>query len=189
MNFPTSERDADAQLASARRAAYAWLRATLATLPAAVTSISIGAVMDDDGDRPTLAPQLRAEIVTQHGHCQYPAQSCPDDATAALYDLDDDLRTHTAPFLFAIGDEEWLTVTRADLAPTFVAHAVDAMLSFDREPTQHRWITSKNTAPTMEYIILAHITQAISDLPNGTNTTLRVYRDACGHLTWTVLNP
>jgi hypothetical protein len=189
MNFPTSERDADAQLASARRAAYAWLRATLATLPAAVTSISIGAVLDDDGDRPTLAPQLRAEIVTQHGHCQYPAQSCPDDATAALYDLDDDLRTHTAPFLFVISDEEWLTVTRADLAPTSVAHAVDAMLSFGRESMPRRWINSKNTAPTMEELIIAAITQAIRDIPNGTNTTLRFYRDDCGHLTWTLLNP
>lgn len=116
-----SERDASEQLTTARRAAIAWLRTTLAMLPAEVTSLSVGAVLDDADDRPNLVPRLRATVLG--GKYNYPIDRHMGDsysslgtAMIALYDVDGDLRSHTAPFLFAIGDEEWFTVTRADLA-------------------------------------------------------------------------
>lgn len=87
----------------------------------------------------------------------------PDD------DIDDDLRTHTAPFLFALRDKEWVTVTRADLAPAGI-HGADPI-------------------STVEGAILAAIAQEIIDLPRGESTTLRVYRDLNGVLTWNVTAP
>lgn len=172
MTFPNSAHDADAQLAAARRAAHAWLRSTLATLPAAVTSLSVGAVLDEGGDRPDMVPRLKAEVFSESR--LYPQDvsegergTPPGSAMQALYDLydlDDDLRTHTAPFLFAIGSEEWLTVTRADLAASVVPAA-------------------------FESVIHAAIIQAIVDIPRCENMALRFYRSAEGVLTWSGVAP
>lgn len=197
MTFPNSAHDAGAQLAAARRAAHAWLRATLASLPAAVTSLSVGAVLDEGGDRPTLAPRLKSS--GREGAYHYPTDqhvgesgTLIGDAMQALYDIDDDLRTHTSAFLFAIADEEWITVTRADLTPAIAG--ADTFISFERDTTPRRWITSKNTAdidppPASEAEVLAAIAQECADVPAGESTTIRVDRSADGALTWVVVAP
>lgn len=165
----TTAHDADTQLAEARRTAHAWLRATLATLPAAVSALSIGAALDDGGDRPTLVPRLKAKI--GDGFYSYPIDvnihfDDTDDrgkAMTALYDLDDDIRHHTRHFLFALRDEEWVTVTRADLAEKAAA---DAPIVRGDGPT------------------IATITAALAAMPPTSNLTLRFWRDRNGVLTW-----
>lgn len=215
MTFPNSARDADAQLTAARGAAYAWLRATLASLPAAVTSLSVGCVLEDGDDRPNLAPRLRASVLD--GAWNYPVDMNTGAVTQrvgaamqALYEIDDDLRTHTAPFLFALGDEEFLTVTRADLAVTFNTAGIDPALSLQRDTSPRRWIASKGgmnpdgsistTTRTVSFHgtqpiaaadgpVLAAIMQEIADLPRGEATTILCHRNVDGTLTWNVTAP
>ena len=98
----------EASARDAARAALAlareWLAAALATLPAAVTSLGVGSVFSDADDRPRLDPALRATLA-----------GAPDElagAAEAVAALDDDLRAHTAPFLWALPEGDFLTVTR-----------------------------------------------------------------------------
>lgn len=190
--------DADAQLSAARGAAYAWLRTTLAALPAAVTSLSVGCVLEDHDDRPNLAPRLRAEVVTPEVTLRYP-EDYPDDDLECIDALDDGLADMTRPFLFALGDEEYLTVTRADLAVTFNTAGIDPALSLQRDPTPRRWIASKNrmnpdgsistttysNAPE-EDVIHGAFAEAVAATKRGETMTATVRRDASGALTITV---
>lgn len=81
-----------------------WLIATLATLPAEVTSLGVGAVFSDADDRPRIDPALRATLA-----------GAPDELVCAAEDvaaIDDALREHTAAFLWALPEGEFITVTR-----------------------------------------------------------------------------
>lgn len=182
------ERDADAQLTAARAAAYAWLRATLAALPAAVTSLSVGCALEDGDDRPNLAPRLRASIFD--GEWNYPvdqhegADGSPlGDAMQALYLIADDLRTHTRPFLFALGDDEWLTVTRAELAPA--VFPVDALVRFDTAPAPIRYAIPVPCPSAEEADTYRTILALLHDLQTGETFDLRVGR-VDGVLRWEV---
>lgn len=190
-----TEQDAHDQLSAARAQALAWLRATLAALPAAVTSLSVGAVLDEGGDRATLVPRLRAEVVTPGATLHYP-DDYPDEGELECIDaLDDGLGEMTRPFLFAIHDEEWLTVTRADLDAAMKAAGIDPFVHMGRDTTPRRWISSKNgidyedPPPATEAEVLAAIMQEIADLPRGDVTSLRIRRDADGALKWAVTEP
>jgi hypothetical protein len=172
MSFPNSERDAHDQLTAARGAAYAWLRATLAALPAAVTSLSVGCVLEDGDDRPNLAPRLRAEVVTPEVTLRYP-EDYPDDDLECIDALDDGLAEMTRPFLFALGDEEWLTVTRAELDAAMKAAGIDPFVHMGRDPTPRVWISGKHGVA----LTLADADRRIADLSLERSVTLRVDRD------------
>ena len=88
----------------------------------------------------------------------------------ALYLINDDLRAHAAPFLFALGDDEWFTVTRADLAPKIGFHDAQPIAAADGP-------------------VLAAIMQEIADLPRGEATTILCHRNTDGTLTWNVTAP
>lgn len=200
MIFPTSDRDADAQLARAREAALAWLRATLASLPAAVTSLSVGVVPEDSSAHPVIIPELRATMETPTSTLHYP-DDYPDEGTLECIDaLNDGLADMTEPFLFALRAGEWLTVTRADVDAMTKAAGIDPFVHMGRDVTPRRWIASKNAAPKVGFhdvqlipaadgLVLAAIMQGIVDLPRGEATTLRIRRGANGALTWAVTEP
>lgn len=185
--MPTSAHDADAQLAEARRAAHAWLRATLAMLPAAVTSLSVGAVLDESGDRPDMVPRLKASVFG--GEWSYPtdgsqgAEGTPlGNAMSALYFIDDDLRDRTRPFLFAIADEEWITVTRADLS----APLAGATVSFAPPLAPFRYAIPVPCPSAAEAEKYRSLIAMLHDLPAGGDLDVRVERDDDGVLRWAI---
>lgn len=169
------EASADAALSDALRAARAWLSATLASLPEAVTSLSVGGAFVDPDDRPNIEPRLRAAV----GALQYPEDfggGTPEIEAAmeSVDALDDGLSDMTAPFLFALPVDGWVTVTREELAAEG-PHVVDRFVSLTREGTEDG--------------VLAAIVEEIRDLPDGEATTIRVRRSDEGALTWAVVEP
>ena len=156
-----------------------WLRATLASLPEAVTSLSVGGTLDEGFDPPRRTAMVRGVVRGEGVPHPCPSNNCCgqpeiERARAALDVLEEEIDERAASVMHLLPVAGWVTVTREELAAEG-PHVVDRFVSLTREGTEDG--------------VLAAIVEEIRDLPDGEATTIRVRRSDEGALTWAVVEP
>lgn len=164
----------------------AWLRATLAALPAEVTSLGIGCVFSDADDIPRIDAALRAEIVGADGAthtfvrdpCTRTLDDPPDSCGAAweaVYSLEDDLAAECREFIHLLPEGEYLMLSRGDLA-------VDPRGATERPPA----FGDVKPIPADEVRVYAEIAEAIQAMERGEARTFTVVRNTDGRVCYSV---